>query len=114
MPFVKGQSGNPGGKVPITLQQRQFTAWCQETAIKKVMKKVDEFLDSNNKDHQKWAAEIVLERAFGKPIQLNQNENYEMAEVKTLTDAELKAKALELINVNSTGNSQGTGIPTIQ
>lgn len=109
MSFVKGQSGNPSGR-PLSPEHRDFIKFCKDRAIKKVQEKLDKFLDSSNPEYQRWASEIILERAFGRPVQINQNENYDMNEAKPLTDEELKKKALELINANSRDNSTGTGI----
>jgi len=66
-PFAKGQSGNPGGrpKVPEDIRQafREASPQACETLVKIIN-------DPAAKDSDKIrAAETILDRAYGKPVQ---------------------------------------------
>jgi len=76
--WQKGQSGNPKGKKPYTEEQKFFIAKCQNH-LEKAWKILEISIASNNWEKQKWATEILLDRALGKPettgsLEVTQNE----------------------------------------
>ena len=65
MPFVKGQSGNPGGRKPIPEEVKELA----RAATPKAMRRQVELIDSEDEAIALKATELVLNRAFGKPAQ---------------------------------------------
>ena len=70
--FTKGQSGNPGGRAKKTEAQRQFEEKCQEWCRLWAFDKLRNAADSNNEKRADWALEVMLDRGFGKAMQVQQ------------------------------------------
>ncbi len=70
MAFTKGQSGNALGARVKSPEQREFEKqcreWCKEFAFKKLIRKAD----SEDEKISSWATEALLNRAFGKPVEI--------------------------------------------
>ena len=68
MPWVKGQSGNPSGKNQYSMspQKKLFIAKCQDN-WEKAWNIIEKSLAANESDDQRWGAEQLLDRGFGRP-----------------------------------------------
>lgn len=67
--FVKGQSGNPGGRPPKTEEQRTLEAMCKDKtqeALAVLMKIME---SGENERNRITAAMAIIERGHGKPVQ---------------------------------------------
>ena len=65
-PFKPGQSGNPSGRPKIPEDVRELIrAACPEAA-----KKLIKYMDHSNPKIAMWAITEVLDRGYGKPIQM--------------------------------------------
>jgi hypothetical protein len=71
MPFVKGKSGNPGGKTKTYLEIRDLAQKASPTAFR-TLKKLAKSAGSETARIQ--AANSILDRAFGKPPQAHTGE----------------------------------------
>lgn len=70
MPFVKGQSGNPGGKSKVLADGRTLTDLAREHTPKAVQALVDVLANSEASDAAKVsAATAILDRGWGRPKQ---------------------------------------------
>jgi len=71
MAFKKGESGNPNGARVKSAEQREFEAkcrqWCKEFAFGMLAKKAF----SDDEKISTWALEAILNRAFGKPVEMS-------------------------------------------
>lgn len=65
MPFVKGQSGNPGGRPKDAAQIAGLARKHSREAIKKLV----EWMRSDNAKASVSAAQALLDRGYGKPQQ---------------------------------------------
>ena len=65
MPFVKGKSGNPGGRPGNLMKVREMAA----KHTKKAVDTLVAMLDSESDKVKVAAAEALLDRAYGKPTQ---------------------------------------------
>jgi HEAT repeat protein len=63
--FVKGQSGNPGGRPKDAVHVRELARQYTEQAIAVLV----DALESDRPDIRVKAAEALLDRGFGKPTQ---------------------------------------------
>ena len=87
--WKKGQSGNPGGRSKDIRNATQFARDNTHVAMKALLEVV-----KNNRcsaSARVAAAGMLLDRAWGKPAQLNTNVNLDMRQAKDLTDEELLA-----------------------
>jgi hypothetical protein len=67
MPFAKGQSGNPGGRPSMSLELRKSV---QGHAAKALEYLATVSQDKNARpEHRIKAAEILIDRGFGKAVQ---------------------------------------------
>lgn len=68
--FVKGQSGNPGGRPPKTDEQRTLEAMCRDktqAALEVLLKIMDS--EKSNERNRITAAMAIIERGHGKAVQ---------------------------------------------
>lgn len=64
--FVKGQSGNPGGRKPKTEEERTLEAMCKERTPE-ALATVLEIMRASNQDKARLsAAQYVIDRGWGK------------------------------------------------
>lgn len=71
MPFVKGQSGNPKGGSIQGHRSKALRELAQRHCPKAV-KRLAEFLDDDDHAIAVRAADLLMERGYGKPIQTNE------------------------------------------
>ena len=71
--FVKGMSGNPGGRPSQPQEFRELLEKHSTTALQKVIEILQD-PKTQAKDKIR-AAEIILDRTFGRPVQQNINDN---------------------------------------
>lgn len=67
-PFVSGQVANPGGRVPYTAEMREAVRLLKEGS-KQAAQKLVALLQCGDLKVEAKAAELILDRAFGKPHQ---------------------------------------------
>lgn len=65
--FVKGQSGNPGGRKPMDEKTKKIFESAAPKAARMLVKMMDD-IEVAPKTRVK-AAEVILDRAYGKPVQ---------------------------------------------
>ena len=87
--WKKGQSGNPGGRSKDIRNATQFARDNTHVAMKALLEVVKNHRCSASA--RVAAAGMLLDRAWGKPAQLNTNVNLDMRQAKDLTDQELLA-----------------------
>lgn len=91
--FVKGQSGNPGGRPKKTPEQFELEAACKAKTPDALAVIESIMLNGENERNRLAAAQAIIERAYGRPV--------ERKEVKTglLEDIphEQKLEAFEAI-----------------
>lgn len=92
--WVKGQSGNPAGRAKKTKEAIEFEAKCQK-ALPLAFDVVASALRSDDFKERQWAADSILDRSLGKPLQRNENDNYNHDEAR-LSDAQIVEKLKEL------------------
>jgi len=94
-PFKPGQSGNPSGRPKIP---QEFKDLAKEHSIS-ALKKVIFIMESGISDHkdQLRAAEIIMDRAWGKATQGMELSGPEGAPIEIATAAERQARINELI-----------------
>lgn len=86
-PFKPGQSGNPSGRPKVVSHIRDLAQKHGEEALKTVVA----LMRSEDERVALAAAQVVLDRAYGKPIQqVDVNDTRDMVD---LTDADLAAIA---------------------
>ena len=66
MPFKKGQSGNPGGRVGVPAEGREMARRHSEEAIERLI----HWMKSDDGRISVAAANALLDRGFGRPAQL--------------------------------------------
>lgn len=69
MAFVKGQSGNPGGKAKVTVGGRTLTEIAREHTEKAVQALVDAVVGGESGNVRVAAATALLDRGWGRPAQ---------------------------------------------
>lgn len=106
-PFKPGQSGNPNGrpKVPEGVKDlaRQFTELSVNTLAEICRKK------KAPAAARVMAATALLDRAWGKPVQVNENRNLNV-NLDSISDAELIGM---LANADRAGDPQAQGDPPV-
>lgn len=110
MPFVKGQSGNPGGR-PKELKEIQELARKSAPAAIAALAQIAESGESESA--RVSAATALLDRAYGKPVQqIDANINDER-QIGDLTGAEIDNRiadalaAIEAITGGTSGKVKG-------
>lgn len=63
--FKKGQSGNPGGR---SRQATDLAHWCREKSAE-ALERVYQLMQSNDEKVSLAAAQVLLDRGLGKPVQ---------------------------------------------
>lgn len=70
MPFVKGQSGNPGGgKGQKKSQRKRLIRDLMQKHVPTAVKEIAAQLKSDEPRDRQWASEMVINYAHGKPSQ---------------------------------------------
>ena len=67
--FKPGQSGNPSGRPAKTEEQRTLEAMCREKTVEALAVVLNIMENGQNERSQLAAAEIVIERGHGKPVE---------------------------------------------
>lgn len=102
-PFAKGQSGNPGGRPPIPVEVRE-AARALTTLALDTLKQVCE--TSDNDSARVTAANAILDRAWGKPVQqvagTDGEGNAVPLHIAQLPDGELFARAAIIVTTKGT------------
>lgn len=68
MPFVKGQSGNPKGRAPLTVEQKRVKALTARLKSKDFLDIVDKVIVLAKRG-EKWAVELLFKYQIGLPKQ---------------------------------------------
>ena len=105
--WKKGVSGNPSGRPKKSPEQAEFEAKAREAIKTKGISFLVDRLENGKNDEKFKAVEILLDRGFGRAVQISENENYNINEFESLSDAELIEKIKTY--ANGTGQSQGDG-----
>lgn len=71
--FIKGQSGNPGGRARMPTELREMLSAKAADAVQVVVK----YLDDNDPRVALKAAELLLDRAYGKPAAAAESVTFE-------------------------------------
>lgn len=98
MPFVKGKSGNPGGRPKKTKKEIDLIKACREKAPD-ALKRMLELMRSDNESVALKAASLIIERGYGKARQEVSLSGFDGGAIKieklhAMTDEEL----LSIIN----------------
>lgn len=108
-----GQSGNPGGKAKKTEEQREFERKCRSLVNAEGWKWLEDTFKSGKFEQKKFAMEVFLDRGFGRPVQVNENENFNHSEIDDLSDDEINSKLIEHAKrIQPKGASESTGLPS--
>ena len=92
MPFVKGQSGNPGGRVGVPKEVRELARTHTEEAIKRLAV----WMRSDDPRASVAACNSLLDRGYGKPVAPIEMGN--AGEFDHLTEEELNEKLIEVMS----------------
>jgi hypothetical protein len=72
MPFVKGQSGNPAGRRKKTSAEREVEELARDHGPDAIAR-LRHWMDSDDARASAYAANSLLDRAYGKPKQRNEH-----------------------------------------
>lgn len=90
MAFVKGQSGNPGGRPSKTKLQIECEQAAQE-ASPSAITRLKFWLKSKDPKASIMAANSILNRAFGKPAQAIEHSGSVTHDLNSLSDSDIVA-----------------------
>lgn len=90
MPFVKGKSGNPGGRIKKAPELREVEELAREHSPSAIKRLVD-WMKSDNAKASVSACQAILDRAFGKPAQAVEHKGTVTHDLSSFSDAELAA-----------------------
>jgi hypothetical protein len=65
--WQKGESGNPGGRPPLTIELQEVKRLCQERSMA-AYERVAELMDSADKDSTRLAAALAILKMAGMPM----------------------------------------------
>jgi hypothetical protein len=85
MPFKKGQSGNPGGRIGIPAEVRELARSHTAAAINRLV----HWMNSNDARASVAACNSLLDRGYGKPVQAMEVSAPD--EFEGMTETELRA-----------------------
>jgi hypothetical protein len=68
MPFQKGQSGNPGGRAKLEGEALEVRTMARKLTTKAIST-LEECLDAKERKVRVMAAEALLNRGWGRPVQ---------------------------------------------
>lgn len=89
--FLRGETGNPGGRPKKTKEQKEFEEKCR-AMLPEVFSVLKKKLNSAKASDQEWAAQTILDRGLGKPL-ITQELEIETNDTITPTLAEILAQA---------------------
>jgi len=108
--FAKGQSGNPGGRAKMPSEVREMLTAKAEDAVKSITS----HLDNEDPRIALKAAELLLDRAYGKPQQASEHiqidlpaDTKDVAELVAMHAALLRATASGAISVSDAREVSG-------
>lgn len=90
MPFVKGKTGNPGGRPKKTPELLEIEALAKE-ASPMAIRRLIHWAKCNEAKPSITASIALLDRGFGKPSQAVEHKGTVTHDISSLTDAELAA-----------------------
>lgn len=90
MPFTKGKSGNPVGRPKKTPELREVEDLAKD-ASPEAIKRLIEWIKSDEARPSITACIAVLDRAFGKPAQAVEHKGTVTHDISSFSDAELAA-----------------------
>lgn len=94
-PFEIGKSGNPGGRPKVPEEFKELAKKYSIDALERCITIVRD--PKANVSHVLKAAELIMDRAFGKPIQAKEDiEVNDYDEYDNMTEEELEAEISEL------------------
>jgi hypothetical protein len=103
MPFPKGKSGNPGGRVGVPREVRDLARQHTTTAIERLV----HWMNSNDPRASVAAANSILDRGYGKPAQLlDLSIDAVSRRISELTDEEMMALEQRLLQMSEQANGQ--------
>lgn len=95
--FKPGQSGNPGGRPAKTEEQRTLEAMCREKTPEALAVVLNIMQHGGSERSQLAAAEIVIERGHGKPVERQETgKPGEFSENRDELNARIKERAIKL------------------
>ena len=93
MPFKKGQSGNPGGRIGVPKEVRELARTHTEAAINRLAF----WMQSEDPRASVAACNALLDRGYGKPVAPIEMDHH-VDEFDQMTEEELSASLLEKIS----------------
>lgn len=110
--WKSGQSGNPSGRPKKSQEQKDFEAKCRGLVNASGWQWLEQIFKTGGFEQKKFAMEIFLDRGFGRPIQVNENDNFNHSEIDELTDEEINLRLREHFKrIETAGTSENTGLP---
>jgi hypothetical protein len=99
MPFKKGQSGNPGGRVGVPAEVREMARQRSKEAIERLI----HWMKSDDGRISVAAADALLDRGFGRPAQLiDLSVDVMSRRIRELSDGELMLLEQRLLTLAET------------
>jgi hypothetical protein len=106
MGFKPGETGNPGGRPRKTEAQRQFEAKAQEWCRLFAFDKLRDAAMGGNPKRADWALEMLLDRAFGKAMAVQQID----AEITPASGSSVEDIGREVADLIGGGEAKGSGV----